>query len=141
MSSFEFISILMSILIGLGVTNLLAGAGRAFYRRQKNQLRATASVAVADGAPALQFISVREFRDDFLQSANDQREAIIIEFVGRVGRAVVMRITKWRGVGDHNPGITVLPKCPLVRPRDAGNERRQRCAFGWEFFRLAEDRD
>ena len=39
MSSFEFISILMSILIGLGVTNLLAGAGRAFYRRQKNQLQ------------------------------------------------------------------------------------------------------
>jgi len=33
MSSFEFISILMSIVIGLGVTNLLAGAGRAFYRR------------------------------------------------------------------------------------------------------------
>jgi hypothetical protein len=38
MSSFEFISILMSIFIGLGVTNLLADAGRAFYRRQKNQL-------------------------------------------------------------------------------------------------------
>lgn len=30
MNSFEFISILMSIIIGLGVSNLLAGAGRAF---------------------------------------------------------------------------------------------------------------
>jgi hypothetical protein len=28
MSSFEFIAALMSIIIGLGVTNLLAGAGR-----------------------------------------------------------------------------------------------------------------
>jgi hypothetical protein len=35
MSSFEFISILMSIVIGLGVTNLLAGVGRAFYRRKQ----------------------------------------------------------------------------------------------------------
>ena len=38
MSSFEFISILMSIVIGLGVTNLLAGAGRAFYRRRQNPM-------------------------------------------------------------------------------------------------------
>jgi hypothetical protein len=38
MSSFEFIVTLMSIVIGLGVTNLLAGAGRAFYRRQKNPI-------------------------------------------------------------------------------------------------------
>jgi hypothetical protein len=33
MSSFEFIAALTSIIIGLGVTNLLAGARRAFYRR------------------------------------------------------------------------------------------------------------
>ena len=38
MSSFEFIVTLMSIVMGLGVTNLLAGAGRAFYRRQKNPI-------------------------------------------------------------------------------------------------------
>ena len=38
MSSFEFITALMSIIIGLGVTNLLAGAGRAFYRRRENPL-------------------------------------------------------------------------------------------------------
>ena len=38
MSSFEFISILMSIVIGLGVTNLLAGAGRAFYRRRETPM-------------------------------------------------------------------------------------------------------
>jgi hypothetical protein len=38
MSSFEFIAALMSIIIGLGVTNLLAGAGRAFYRRKENPL-------------------------------------------------------------------------------------------------------
>ena len=35
MSSFEFISILMSIVVGLGVTNLLSGVGRAFYRRKQ----------------------------------------------------------------------------------------------------------
>jgi hypothetical protein len=38
MSSFEFISILMSIVIGLGVTNLLSGAARAFYRRNKTPM-------------------------------------------------------------------------------------------------------
>lgn len=38
MSSFEFIAALMSIIIGLGVTNLLSGAGRAFYRRNENPL-------------------------------------------------------------------------------------------------------
>jgi len=38
MSSFEFIAALMSIIIGLGVTNLIAGAGRAFYRRNENPL-------------------------------------------------------------------------------------------------------
>jgi hypothetical protein len=38
MSSFEFIAALMSIIIGLGVTNLLAGPARAFYRRKENPL-------------------------------------------------------------------------------------------------------
>ena len=36
MSEFDFISVLISLIIGLGITNLLAGAGRAFYRRRKN---------------------------------------------------------------------------------------------------------
>jgi hypothetical protein len=38
MSSFEFIAALMSIIIGLGITNLLAGAGCAFYRRKETPL-------------------------------------------------------------------------------------------------------
>ena len=38
MSSFEFIAALMSIIMGLGVTNLLAGAGRAVYRRKQNPI-------------------------------------------------------------------------------------------------------
>src|SRR5207247_9632338 len=38
MSSFEFIAALMSIIIGLGVPNLLAGAGRAFCSRKENPL-------------------------------------------------------------------------------------------------------
>jgi hypothetical protein len=38
MSSFEFIAALMSIIIGLGVTNLLAGIARALYRRAENPL-------------------------------------------------------------------------------------------------------
>src|SRR5947208_10032586 len=37
MSSFEFIAALMSIIIGLGVTNLLAGAGRAFSGGRKTR--------------------------------------------------------------------------------------------------------
>ena len=38
MAEFDFISVLISIIIGLGVTNLLAGAGRAFYRRRHNPI-------------------------------------------------------------------------------------------------------
>jgi hypothetical protein len=38
MSSFEFIVTLMSIIIGLGVTNLLGGAGRPLYRRKENPI-------------------------------------------------------------------------------------------------------
>ena len=47
MSSFEFISILMSIVIGLGVTNLLAGLGRAFYRRRETPMDETHIVLTA----------------------------------------------------------------------------------------------
>jgi hypothetical protein len=47
MSSFEFISILISIIIGLGVTNLLAGTGRAFYRRRENPIDETHIVFTA----------------------------------------------------------------------------------------------
>jgi hypothetical protein len=38
MGEFDFISVLISIIVGLGVTNLLSGAGRAFYRRRKNPI-------------------------------------------------------------------------------------------------------
>ena len=38
MGEFDFISVLISLIIGLGMTNLLSGAGRAFYRRQKNPI-------------------------------------------------------------------------------------------------------
>src|SRR4051794_26935188 len=38
MGEFDFISVLISIIIGLGVTNLLSGAGRAFYRRKQNAI-------------------------------------------------------------------------------------------------------
>src|SRR2546430_10682482 len=51
-----------------------------------------------------------------------------------------MRISKGRGVCDHDAGITVLPKGPLVRPRDAGNECRQCGAFGRNFFLRAKNR-
>lgn len=38
MSSFEFIATLISIIIGLGVTNLLAGIARSLYRRAENPM-------------------------------------------------------------------------------------------------------
>lgn len=38
MGSFEFIAALMSIIVGLGVTNLLAGLGRSLYRRAQNPI-------------------------------------------------------------------------------------------------------
>ncbi len=38
MGEFDFISVLISLIIGLGITNLPSGAGRAFYRRQKSPI-------------------------------------------------------------------------------------------------------
>jgi hypothetical protein len=38
MGEFDFISVLISLIIGLGITNLLSGAGRAFYRRRQNPI-------------------------------------------------------------------------------------------------------
>jgi hypothetical protein len=38
MGEFDFISVLISLIIGLGITNLLSGAGRVFYRRRRNPI-------------------------------------------------------------------------------------------------------
>jgi hypothetical protein len=38
MSDFEFLSVLVSIVIGLGLTHLLSGLGRAFYARELYRL-------------------------------------------------------------------------------------------------------
>jgi len=38
MGEFDFISVLISLIIGLGITNLVSGAGRVFYRRRKNPI-------------------------------------------------------------------------------------------------------
>ena len=54
---------------------------------------------------------------------------------------MIVRIPKWRSVGDHDAGVTVLPKWPLIRPADAGNKPGKRCAFGWNLCLLAEKRD
>ena len=35
MSEFEFLAVLISIVMGLGVTNLLAGVGRTIHRRKQ----------------------------------------------------------------------------------------------------------
>ena len=43
MSSFEFIAALMSIIIGLGVTNLLAGAGRFTAAKKTRPTKSTLS--------------------------------------------------------------------------------------------------
>lgn len=51
MSSFEFIAALMSIIIGLGVTNLLAGIARALYRRVENPLDEVRTVLSRSHAP------------------------------------------------------------------------------------------
>lgn len=38
MSDFEFLSVLVSIVIGLGLTHLLSGLGRAFYARELHRM-------------------------------------------------------------------------------------------------------
>src|SRR4029077_7159346 len=55
----------------------------------------------------LQFIQIF---DHFLHTADHERETIVIKFVGRVVRRVIVRITKRRGVGYHDGGVTMLPE-------------------------------
>src|SRR6267142_320785 len=38
MGEFDFISVLISLIIGLGIPNLVSGAGRVFYRRRRNPI-------------------------------------------------------------------------------------------------------
>jgi hypothetical protein len=40
MTDFEFLSVLISIIIGFGLTHLLAGLGRAFHFRRVNKIDA-----------------------------------------------------------------------------------------------------
>src|SRR6267378_6835637 len=54
---------------------------------------------------------------------------------------MVIRITKRRGVSDHDPRVTVAPERPLIRPTDAGNEAGKRGAFGWDLCIFAKERD
>src|SRR5438046_2767660 len=55
----------------------------------------------------LQFIQIF---NHFLHAADHEREAIVIKFVGRIARGVIVRITKRRGVGDHDGWVTMLPE-------------------------------
>src|SRR6266403_3213968 len=54
---------------------------------------------------------------------------------------MVIRITKRRGVSDHDPRVTVAPERPLIRPTDAGNKAGKRGAFGWDPCIFAKERD
>src|SRR5437016_12169692 len=72
-----------------------------------------------------------KFFDDFLHAADYEREPIVIKFVGRITGRVIVRISKRRGISDHDGRITILPERPLVRPTDAGNKPGKRCSFRW----------
>ena len=48
----------------------------------------------------------------------------VVEGLRRVGRAVVVGISHHRGVGYQHAGKAELPEPQVVRPVDAGNERR-----------------
>ena len=47
MTDFEFLSVLIFIVIGFGLTHLLAGLGRAFYFRDQNRIDAGVSTAAS----------------------------------------------------------------------------------------------
>ena len=69
MSSFEFISILMSIVIGLGVTNLLAGArvcvlSAQTHASRRSPPRSDGWDVVAAGDPMVGHVQV-EYRNAF----------------------------------------------------------------------------
>src|SRR5437868_90102 len=87
--------------------------------------RSPISIALSIGWSRLS----RQILDYALHPAHDQRKPIVVQFVRRIGGLVIMRITKWRGVRDHDGRITALPERPLVRPADSGNGRRKRRAL------------
>ena len=97
-------------------------------RETRSPTRGTRALPNPSRRPRLQLLA--ESLDHFLHAADDKRKTIVIEFVRCVGGAVIIRVTKWRGIGDHDAGIAVLPKSPLIRPTDARNERWKSGAFG-----------
>ena len=82
-----------------------------------------------------------ELLDYFLHAADDKREAVVIEFVRSVGGSVVMWVAKRCGVRNHDAAIAVSPEGPLIRPRDARNEGRERGAFGRKPRMFTEETD
>src|SRR5581483_3517873 len=65
----------------------------------------------------------------FLDAADDQREPIVIEFIGRVFGRMIMRVAKRRSVGDHHATVATFPERPLIRPADARNKPGQSSPF------------
>jgi len=66
-----------------------------------------------------------QLADDCLQACGYDCEAVVIDFVGCVFAAVVVRIAKEGGVCYHNRGVALLPEGPMVGPVDAGDELGQ----------------
>ena len=96
------------------------GVGNLFQRGPFHSSRHAAVAAGADrggyggdrlrsqrSTPRLQ---LSQLFNHFLHAADDEREAVVVKFVRRVVRRVIVRITKRRGVGDHDRRITMLPE-------------------------------
>ena len=68
----------------------------------------------------LRFISY--FLKHRFEAGGDNGEAVVVEFVGCVGRLVVVGVAEGGGVCDHDGWVALLPEGPVVGPVDAFDE-------------------
>src|SRR5574340_1207692 len=83
----------------------------------------------------------REVTEDSCQAEGDAREALVVELLGGVARAMIVRVAVEGGVGHHDRREAVLAERPVVGPRHAWDEGGRGEALGRESGVLPEGGD
>src|SRR6266496_2363174 len=81
---------------------------------------------------------IRQRCDHIPDPVDDSRHLFKINPISRVEWCVVVGISEYGRVRDHNGWIPLLPERPLVGPSYARQTRRGRDTLGWELRRFAE---
>src|SRR5215469_15192074 len=75
---------------------------------------------------------VRQRLDQSVNAVHYSGSLIEVDFIERVTRRVIVGISKYCGVSNHDRPIVLLPERPVIRPPHAWPFGRSSNAFGWE---------